>query len=129
MVQYDSALQSWLPDFSRRNVPKLGKYTKLPRNYQMAVMSSKWTYNISNLFHSKALHNYPKLGFLVWKYIIWQPWLQYFPKFLHLRWPRRQYICWNSSLLFLATLRTKTHEKNEQKRIIFKNACRRQQPS
>jgi hypothetical protein len=28
----------------------------------------------TNLFHCKALQNLPKLGFLVWKYPIWQPW-------------------------------------------------------
>jgi hypothetical protein len=28
-----------------------------------------------NIFRSKALQNLPKLGFLVWKQTIWQPWL------------------------------------------------------
>jgi hypothetical protein len=28
----------------------------------------------TNTFHSKALQNLPKLGFLVWKQTIWQPW-------------------------------------------------------
>jgi hypothetical protein len=27
----------------------------------------------TNIFHSKALQNLPKLGFLVWKQTIWQP--------------------------------------------------------
>jgi hypothetical protein len=27
------------------------------------------------MFHSKALQNIPKSGFLVWKYTIWQPWI------------------------------------------------------
>jgi hypothetical protein len=27
----------------------------------------------TNLFYSKALQNLPDLGFLVWKYTIWQP--------------------------------------------------------
>jgi hypothetical protein len=39
----------------------------------MAVKYSKWPKN-TNIFHSKALPNIPKLGFLVWKYTIWQPW-------------------------------------------------------
>jgi hypothetical protein len=29
----------------------------------------------TNNLHSKALQNLPNLGFLVWKYTIWQPWL------------------------------------------------------
>jgi hypothetical protein len=42
-----------LPDFSLHNIPKRGKYTKfatkLPNGhtiYQMAVIYSKWPYNI-----------------------------------------------------------------------------------
>jgi hypothetical protein len=31
-----------LPDFSGRNVPKLGKYTNLPLNYSMAIKYTKW---------------------------------------------------------------------------------------
>jgi hypothetical protein len=27
-----------------------------------------------NIFQSKALQHLPKLGFLVWKQTIWQPW-------------------------------------------------------
>jgi hypothetical protein len=27
----------------------------------------------TNIFHCKTLQNFPKLGFLVWKYAIWQP--------------------------------------------------------
>jgi hypothetical protein len=30
--------------------------------------------NYTNIFHSKALNNLPKLEFSVWKYTIWQPW-------------------------------------------------------
>jgi hypothetical protein len=33
-------------------------------------MGMKYT----NIFHSKALQNLPKVGFLVWKHTIWQPW-------------------------------------------------------
>jgi hypothetical protein len=32
-------------------------------------MAIKYT----NIFHCKTLQNLPKLGFLVWKYAIWQP--------------------------------------------------------
>jgi hypothetical protein len=28
----------------------------------------------TNIYHSKAIQNLPKLGFLVWKQNIWQPW-------------------------------------------------------
>jgi hypothetical protein len=43
-------------------------YTKLrnsPKIYQMAVIYSKWPWNCTNIFHSKALQNLPKLGYLV----------------------------------------------------------------
>jgi hypothetical protein len=33
-------------------------------------MAIKYT----NIFHYKTLPNLPKMGFLVWKYTIWQPW-------------------------------------------------------
>jgi hypothetical protein len=33
-------------------------------------MALKYT----NIFHFKALQNWPKFGFFVWKYAIWQPW-------------------------------------------------------
>jgi hypothetical protein len=49
------------------------KYTKLPKNipnypkiYQMTEIYSKWPWSrYTNLFHSKALQNLPKLGSLV----------------------------------------------------------------
>jgi hypothetical protein len=28
----------------------------------------------TNIFYCRSLQNLPKLGFLVWKYAIWQPW-------------------------------------------------------
>jgi hypothetical protein len=53
--------------------------TKLPNShkiYQIAVIYSKWPYaTYTNIFHFKAFQNWPKLGFLVCKYTIWQPWL------------------------------------------------------
>jgi hypothetical protein len=40
----------------------------------MAVIYSKWAWIMyTNIFHSKALQNLPKWGFLVWKNTIWQP--------------------------------------------------------
>jgi hypothetical protein len=60
-----------LPDFSSHNIPKRGKIyqnaTKLPighKMYQMAVLIP-YGPKIYNLFHSKALQNLTKLGFLV----------------------------------------------------------------
>jgi hypothetical protein len=38
--------------------------------YQMVL-------NYTNIFHCNALQNTPKLGVLVWKYKIWQPWSQH----------------------------------------------------
>jgi hypothetical protein len=32
------------------------------------------TIKYTSIFHSKALPNAPKLGFLVWKQTLWQPW-------------------------------------------------------
>jgi hypothetical protein len=45
------------------------KYTKI---YQIDQMAIKYT----NIFHCKSplKKNVPKLGCLVWKYAIWQPW-------------------------------------------------------
>jgi hypothetical protein len=34
------------------------------------------TIKYTNIFHSKALQNLPKLGVLVWKTGIWQPWFE-----------------------------------------------------
>jgi hypothetical protein len=71
--------------FFLRQCTKAGKnvHTKFPQNYQMTV---KWSQqngsNIfqmgitsTNIFHSKALQPLPSLGFLVWKWTIWQPWM------------------------------------------------------
>jgi hypothetical protein len=61
-----------LPDFSRRNIPKLGKMyqiaTKSPNGhkmYLMALLYSKWPKNMPTFFHYKVLENLPKFGFLV----------------------------------------------------------------
>jgi hypothetical protein len=53
--------------------------------YQMTLKHNKWSQNIptdptvhrtaikyTNFFHCKTLQNLPNLGFLVWKYAIWQ---------------------------------------------------------
>jgi hypothetical protein len=65
------------------------QYTKTWENISNCHKITKWPYNVPNglnifkmakectkLFHSKALQNLPKLGFLVWKQTIWQPWFQ-----------------------------------------------------
>jgi hypothetical protein len=31
----------------------------------------------TNISHNKTLQNLPKIGFLVWKQTIWQPWCKY----------------------------------------------------
>jgi hypothetical protein len=48
--------------------------------YQMAINYTKWQQIRAKghkiyIFHCKTLQNLPKSGFLVWKYIIWQPWM------------------------------------------------------
>jgi hypothetical protein len=56
-----------LPDFSWHNIPKRAKIyhivTKLPSGRNIFLVARE----DSNLFHSQALRNLPKLGFLVWK--------------------------------------------------------------
>jgi hypothetical protein len=41
----------------------------MPNGLKILQMSQKYT----NIFHSKALQDEPKLAFLVWKHTIWQP--------------------------------------------------------
>jgi hypothetical protein len=74
-----------LPDFSCNNIPKREKYTKRPWNmytkwpqkYQMPVRYiDQMAIEYTNIFHWKSPQNLPKLGYLVWKYAIWQPWLE-----------------------------------------------------
>jgi hypothetical protein len=62
-----------LPDFSYSNLPHGQK--NYHTMYQCGIFTTqctKWQW----IFHSKALQNIPKLVFLVWKYTIWQLWLQ-----------------------------------------------------
>jgi hypothetical protein len=41
----------------------------------MSIKYTKWPYvKYTSIFHSKNLQNLPKLGYLVWKLTIWQPW-------------------------------------------------------
>jgi hypothetical protein len=61
-----------------------GKYAKLQQHYQMAITYIpndekilQMTIKYTSIFHSKALQNLPKLGFLVWKQTIWQPWISW----------------------------------------------------
>jgi hypothetical protein len=56
-------MEPWLPDFSCHNIPKRRKMhqiaTELPNEHKIYQMAIEYT----NLFHSKALKNLPKLGF------------------------------------------------------------------
>jgi hypothetical protein len=72
-----------LPDYYWCNIPERVIIhhitTKLPNGltvYHTAVIRTyrycKWPYN--NIFHYKVLQNVHKLGFLLWKLTIWQPW-------------------------------------------------------
>jgi hypothetical protein len=53
------------------NIPKRGKYTKLPPNYRRAKIHQngrnkfQMALEFNNFFYSKALQNLPELGFLV----------------------------------------------------------------
>jgi hypothetical protein len=70
-----TGLMPGLPDFSRHKIPKreinyqrTTKCTYGHKIYQMAVKYSKWSQTTySNIFHSGALQNIPKLVILVWK--------------------------------------------------------------
>jgi hypothetical protein len=83
--------------------------------YQIIINVSKWPQNIpygrktdqivikyTNIFHCKTLQNLPKLGFLVWKYAIWQPW-------------------WSSSLVKLLAHPQKVSDPNFDKSGNFEN--------
>jgi hypothetical protein len=64
----------------------LTQYTKADENIPNCHINAKWPLNIPNghnifqmaikytsIFHSRALQNLPKFGFLVRKHTIWQP--------------------------------------------------------
>jgi hypothetical protein len=74
-------LEAGLPNFSRYKIPKRGKIyqmitkcTKLPQKIPNGRKIDQTAKKYTNIFNCKTLHNLPKLGFLVWKYTIWQPW-------------------------------------------------------
>jgi hypothetical protein len=50
------------------------KYTKWPQNIPNARKITKWTYYLPTSSIAIPWKNLPKLGFLVWKYAVWQPW-------------------------------------------------------
>jgi hypothetical protein len=80
--------QTGLPDFSPYNVPKRWKY------YQMMTQYTKWPQirrKKTKIFYSKALQILPKLGFMEWKYSIWQPCPQRRQTKFWLVDPQRQY--------------------------------------
>jgi hypothetical protein len=68
-----------LPDFSWRMLPKPDK--NVPNEHKLYEMVIKYpeifqmSINYTDIFQSKAHQNLPKLGFLVLKQTIWQPWL------------------------------------------------------
>jgi hypothetical protein len=62
-----------------RNIPQYHKiyhsttkYTKLPQNIPEGSKIRQNVIKNTNIFHCKTLQNLPNLGFLVWKYTIWQ---------------------------------------------------------
>jgi hypothetical protein len=70
----DNAHWPGLPSFYWYNVPKWGKIyqmtSELPNPHKIYQITRMY----NNIFHSKVLQNKPKLGFLVSKETIWQPW-------------------------------------------------------
>jgi hypothetical protein len=95
-VYISDGLWPGLPVFSLCNIPKWEKYTQITTKF------TKWPLNkrndnridlmdikFTNIFHCKTLQSWPKLGFLVWNYTIWQPCL----------WQRRKSKFWRSVTL------------------------------
>jgi hypothetical protein len=77
-----SRLWPGLPDFSWYMIPKREKCTKLTQNvpngnkiYQNDRKIFHMTIHYIKIWQPKDLQNLPKLGFLVWKQTIRQPWL------------------------------------------------------
>jgi hypothetical protein len=58
-----------------KNIPKYHNITKWPLSIKDGLKIFSMTTIYIGILHSKALQNLPKLGFLVWKYTIWQHWL------------------------------------------------------
>jgi hypothetical protein len=50
------------------------KYTKWPYSISNGRKIDQMVIKYTNIFNCKTLQNLPKLGFLVWKQTIWQPW-------------------------------------------------------
>jgi hypothetical protein len=70
-----------LPDFPWSKHTKMEKYDQMTTNYTRLPYIMPDGHKIfqmiikcNNIFHSKALQKLPKLGLLVWKQTIWQPW-------------------------------------------------------
>jgi hypothetical protein len=60
----------WLPEFPWHNIPKWGKYTKLPQNipnyhkiYQMTTKYTKWPQNKPTLSITRPSKIYPNWDF------------------------------------------------------------------
>jgi hypothetical protein len=70
-----------LPDFSRYNISKRGEIyqitIKTPNGHKICkpigLKIDQIDLKRTNIFHWMTHQNLPKLGFLVWKYTIWQP--------------------------------------------------------
>jgi hypothetical protein len=67
----------WYNRPKRKNIPNghnihyiNGYNICVPKGRKIDHMAIKYT----NIFHSKTFQNLPKLGFMVWKYTIWQLW-------------------------------------------------------
>jgi hypothetical protein len=74
-------MEPGLPDFSRDNRPKLGKYTKIttkcnkwPQHLPYGSKIGQTAVKYTNIVLSKSFQNLPKFWFLFWKHAIWQPW-------------------------------------------------------
>jgi hypothetical protein len=55
-----------------KNIPNDDKNTKLPKHKPNDCKIDHIAIKYANIFHYKALHNLPKVEFLVRKYTIWQ---------------------------------------------------------
>jgi hypothetical protein len=62
---------------NRKNVPNKHRMYQMVKNIPNVCKIFQIAIKYINIFQSRALQNWPKLGFLVWKETIWQSWLGY----------------------------------------------------
>jgi hypothetical protein len=118
LLLFSVRLSFWagLPDFSWNNIPECEKIYQLTikllnghKLYKMAVNILQMDITYTNIFDFKALQNLPKLGFLVWKYTIWQPCFWDDPFRINVKYENRELISWWRVGLSIKNILTAPH--------------------